>query len=354
MMQKEKTVLAAMSGGVDSSVVAFLLKKQGYSVFGGTMRLYDKEKSGKSCGSLNDIFDAKSVAKKLGFEHYVLDMREDFKNIVINEFINSYSEGRTPNPCLTCNRFLKFGALSKKAEELGLSYVASGHYAIIEKHGDRFLLKRGLDINKDQSYVLYTMKQQQLAETLFPLGKLKKSEVREIAEQNGFINSKKKDSQDICFVHDNDYGGFIEKYTGKIFPKGEFVDRTGKVLGVHKGIIRYTEGQRRGLGLPMNERIYVISKNAETNKVVLGTNSELFQKKVKINNINLIACDELVGENKLTAKIRYNMNDVPCIVRQINNDEIIMEFDEPVRAVSRGQSAVIYDGETVIGGGIII
>lgn len=354
MSQKEKTVLAAMSGGVDSSVVALLLKQQGYSVIGGTMRLYDKEDGGKTCCSLNDIRDAKAVAEKLGFKHYTFDMREDFKSIVIKEFIAAYVDGRTPNPCLRCNRFLKFGALSKKAEELNLSYVASGHYAVIEKQGDRFFLKRGLDIHKDQSYVLYTMTQKQLKETLFPLGRLTKVEVREIAEQNGFINAKKKDSQDICFVPDGDYGGFIERYTGRIFPKGEFVDKTGKVLGIHNGIIRYTEGQRRGLGLPMNERIYVISKNAETNKVVLGKNSELFQKNVRINNINLIACENLTGENRLTAKIRYNMKDVPCIVRQIDEDEIILEFNEPVRAVSRGQSAVIYDGETVVGGGIII
>jgi len=354
-MQK---VMAAMSGGVDSSVAAYLLLQQGFRVVGATMKLFQNSDidvpKEKACCSLDDVEDAKSVCARLGVPHYVLNMTADFQTEVIERFVRAYEQGFTPNPCIDCNRYMKFECLLHKAITLELDFVATGHYARIEKQGDRLVLKKAADSKKDQSYVLYSLTQEQLQHTLFPLGGLTKTEVREIAQANGFVNAKKHDSQDICFVPNGDYFSFIEKYTGKTYPAGDFVDLQGKVLGTHKGIIRYTVGQRRGLGLALPASMYVVEKDLPNNRVVLGFNENLFSKEVTVKDINLTACDSLETPTHLSAKIRYNQTEQPAIVTQVDENTLKIVFDTPQRAVTRGQAAVLYDGDTVVGGGTIV
>lgn len=354
-MQK---VMAAMSGGVDSSVAAYLLLQQGFRVVGATMKLFQNSDidvpKEKACCSLDDVEDAKSVCARLGVPHYVLNMTADFQTEVIERFVRAYEQGFTPNPCIDCNRYMKFERLLHKAITLELDFVATGHYARIEKQGDRLVLKKAADSKKDQSYVLYSLTQEQLQHTLFPLGGLTKTEVREIAQANGFVNAKKHDSQDICFVPNGDYFSFIEKYTGKTYPAGDFVDLQGKVLGTHKGIIRYTVGQRRGLGLALPASMYVVEKDLPNNRVVLGFNENLFSKEVTVKDINLTACDSLETPTHLSAKIRYNQTEQPAIVTQVDENTLKIVFDTPQRAVTRGQAAVLYDGDTVVGGGTIV
>lgn len=356
-MAENKKVMIGMSGGVDSSVAAFLLQKESFEVIGATMKLYNNEDidfvSEKTCCSLDDVLDAKSVCARLGIRHYTLNMTDDFKKEVIERFISAYQNGFTPNPCIDCNRYMKFSKMLHKAQELDIDYVATGHYARIEKQGDRYILKKAVDLSKDQSYVLYSLTQEQLKVTKFPLGNYTKQQVREIAEENGFINARKHESQDICFVPDGDYSKFIEYYTGKTYPCGDFVDMNGKRLGEHKGIIRYTIGQRRGLGLALPASMYVVEKDVDNNKVILGFNDDLFKKEVNVKNISFTACDGLDKPERLCAKIRYNQKEQPATVTQTDENHFTIVFDEPQRAITKGQAAVLYDGDTVVGGGTI-
>ncbi len=356
-MAENKKVMIGMSGGVDSSVAAFLLQKESLEVIGATMKLYNNEDidfvSEKTCCSLDDVLDAKSVCARLGIRHYTLNMTDDFKKEVIERFISAYQNGFTPNPCIDCNRYMKFSKMLHKAQELDIDYVATGHYARIEKQSDRYILKKAVDLSKDQSYVLYSLTQEQLKVTKFPLGNYTKQQVREIAEENGFVNARKHESQDICFVPDGDYSKFIEYYTGKTYPCGDFVDMNGKRLGEHKGIIRYTIGQRRGLGLALPASMYVVEKDVDNNKVILGFKDDLFKKEVNVKNISFTACDGLDKPERLCAKIRYNQKEQPATVTQTDENHFTIVFDEPQRAITKGQAAVLYDGDTVVGGGTI-
>lgn len=350
-----KKALIAMSGGVDSSVAAYFISKQGYECIGATMKLYDNDDintiADKTCCSLDDIEDARSVANRLKIPYYVFNFKDEFKEKVIDRFIKTYELGGTPNPCIECNRYLKFEKLMQRMQELKYDYVVTGHYADIEEKDGRFYLKRAKDVSKDQSYVLYSMTQEQLAHTLFPLGRFSKDEIRKIAEENGFINAKKRDSQDICFVPDGDYASFIEKYTGKKYPSGNFINKSGEVLGTHRGIIKYTIGQRKGLGIALGAPAYVCSKSVEDNTVTLGTNEDLFSKKLYAEDFNWII-EKPEGKIECSAKTRYNMKEQSCIVWS-EGDRVCVEFAQPVRAVAVGQAVVLYDGDYVLGGGTI-
>lgn len=355
-----KKALIAMSGGVDSSVAAYLITKQGYDATGITLKLFDNEDIGekkeKACCSLDDIDDARNVCYKIGIPYYVYNFKDSFKDNVIDRFISAYENGTTPNPCIDCNRYIKFEKLMRRAEELEFDCVVTGHYAIVEydEKSNRYLLKKSVDLTKDQSYVLYSLTQKQLAKTLFPLGGMTKEQTRQIAEELNLINAQKHDSQDICFVPDGDYAKFIEQYTGKTYPCGDFVDQNGKVLGEHKGIIRYTVGQRKGLGLALPHPMYVKEKNLAENKVILCENSELFSKELYATDINLISCDKIDKPIRIKARVRYNQTEQPATAEQIDENTLHIVFDEPQRAISKGQAVVLYDGDYVVGGGTII
>lgn len=351
--------LIAMSGGVDSSVAAYFMKEQGYDCMGVTMKLFRGEDAGvpreRSCCSLDDVEDARNVAHSLGIPYYVFNFTDRFQEDVIDRFVAAYETGSTPNPCIDCNRYLKFEKLFLRAQELGYDFVVTGHYAriVYDDTAGRYLLKKALDETKDQSYVLYSMTQEQLAHTRFPLGELHKTEVRGIAEKCGLVNAKKQDSQDICFVQDGSYADFIEQYTGKTYPPGDFIDRDGNVLGTHKGIIRYTVGQRRGLGISHEEPLYVMAVNPADNTVMLGTDDALYSKTLTANRLNLIAVDTIDKPMRVKAKVRYRQAEQPATVIQTGDDTLTVEFDEPQRAVTKGQAVVLYDGDTVVGGGTI-
>ena len=356
---EKKKALIAMSGGVDSSVAAYLMKDSGYDCMGCTMKLYDSDdvtdaKTSHTCCSLDDIADARRVAANLGMNYSVYNFQDSFKEKVIDKFIYYYEHGMTPNPCIDCNRYLKFDALYKKAKELGCDYVVTGHYARIEKEGDKYLLKKAVDDTKDQSYVLYTMTQDQLAHTKYPLGELTKVKAREIANANGFLNADKPDSQDICFVPDGDYASVIRKYSGKDYPSGDFVDREGHVLGTHKGIIGYTLGQRKGLGISAKEPYYVCKICTENNTVVLGGKDDLFTKEVYVDDFNWISGEAPIEEIRIKAKTRYRQKEAPASLAVLEDGTVKLTFDEPQRAVTPGQAAVVYDGDIVLGGGTII
>ncbi|MGN1116479.1 MAG: tRNA 2-thiouridine(34) synthase MnmA [Candidatus Ornithomonoglobus sp.] len=348
--------IIAMSGGVDSSVAAYLMQQRGYDIIGATLRLFTNEDAGireKSCCSLSDVEDARAVAHRLGIEHYVFNFSDDFRTEVMDRFVDAYENGRTPNPCIDCNRYIKFKRLMQRAKELEYDHIVTGHYARIARENGRYVLKKGLDNTKDQTYVLYSMTQEQLKHTLLPLGELRKTEVREIAEEQGFINAKKHDSQDICFVPDGNYAGFIEQYTGREYPNGDFVDMEGNVLGTHKGVIRYTRGQRKGLGLALPKPMYVCRTDLDKNLVILGDNADLFSSSLDASDINLMAVERIDQPIRVQAKIRYSQSAAEATVWQTDDDRLHVEFDEPQRAITRGQAVVLYDGETVVGGGVI-
>lgn len=350
-------VLVAMSGGVDSSVAAALLAKD-YDVIGVTLKLFSNEDikldRRKTCCSLDDIQDARSVAAKLGIDYFVYNFGDRFRECVIDRFNAAYMRGETPNPCIDCNRFIKFDALLKRAQVLERDYVATGHYARREQDAQtgKFLLKKGLDSSKDQSYVLYSLTQEQLSHTLFPLGGFTKHEIRKIADELGFVNADKPDSQDICFVPDGDYAGFIEADTGKTFPKGAFCLKDGTVLGEHQGMIRYTVGQRKGLGISYKEPLYVVEKDVPHNTVVLGKNEDLFFSAFEADEVNWVSGETPTKPLRALVKTRYKQTEQPATIYPRENG-VYVELDEPQRAVTAGQAAVFYDGDVVLGGGTI-
>ena len=347
-----------MSGGVDSSLAAKLMLDQGYDCIGCTMKLYQNEDAGidrsRTCCSLDDVEDARSVAYKLKIPYYVFNFTEDFRKKVICKFVESYRNGVTPNPCIDCNRYIKFDKLYTRAKILGCSWLVTGHYARIEEHDGSFLLKKALDETKDQSYVLYTMTQEQLARTKFPLGSLHKTEVRRLAKQNGFINSDKPDSQDICFVPDGDYARLIQLHTQKALLTGFFVDKQGNVLGHHKGIVHYTVGQRKGLGISSDRRLYVCAIDPQDETVVIGHESDLYGREVELSDFNWISGKVPDTGLRCKAKIRYRHKEQPAYAVPIGDDKVRIIFDTPQRAITPGQAAVLYDGDIVLGGGTIV
>jgi tRNA-specific 2-thiouridylase len=354
--ERKKRVLVAMSGGVDSSVAAYLLKEQGYDCVGVTMKLYQNElvnKSGHTCCSLDDVEDARQVAWRLGIPHHVFNFSDEFEEKVVKHFVESYQQGRTPNPCIDCNRYLKFDRLLHRADELGCDHIATGHYARLSKNGDLVQLEKAVDASRDQSYVLSYTTQEQLQHILFPLGELHKTEVREIAEQQGFCNARKHDSQDICFVPDGDYVGFLERYTGKKAEEGQLLDTKGNVIGKHKGAVSYTIGQRRGLGFAAGERVYVCGKCMEDNTVIIGGDDDLRSSALIAGDWNWIIRPE--GESfKAMAKVRYHQPDQEAQVTLLPDGTVRLDFAQPQRAVAPGQIATVYVGDVVLGGGTIL
>ena len=355
-----KKALIAMSGGVDSSVAALIMKEKGYDCIGITMKLYDSETGqacrSRTCCTLEDVEDARQVASALSIPYYVLNFKDDFQKKVILPFVETYENGGTPNPCIRCNRFMKHEKLYKKAEELGCDYIVTGHYARIryDEEKQRYLLLTAKDEKKDQSYVLYFLNQEQLKHSIFPLGEFEtKEEVRAIAEKNGFFNADKPDSQDICFVTSGSYGDFLEKFRGKPYPKGYFVDEEGHKLGKHKGIIRYTIGQRKGLGLALKEPMYVAGKNLEKNQVILTKGPTLYSEALEAEDFNWISMDPPKEEYPVTVKTRYNAKAVPAFVSVKEENNVFLRFEKPERAIAAGQAVVLYDGEIVVGGGTI-
>lgn len=349
-------VMAAMSGGVDSSVCALLLQEAGYAVRGATMVLRDDQKS--TCGSSRDVEDAREVCRRLGIPHDAFDLRDRFDAAVVRPFCDAYLEGRTPNPCIACNRFLKFESLQQRRRELGFDYVATGHYA--RRRWDaatgRWQLLRACDPAKDQSYVLYHLTQDTLARMLFPLGELTKGEVRELARARGFVTAAKPESQDICFVPDGDYAGFIEGRCGAdtAFNPGEIVDREGRVLGEHAGLIRYTIGQRKGIGVAAREPLYVLGKDASANRLIVGFRDELLSSGVVARDVNLIGGDAWEAPREVQVKTHYRQRPVAATVEMSGDDELTVVFDELQSSAAPGQSAVLYDGDEVLGGGTIV
>lgn len=355
-------VMIGMSGGVDSSAAALILKEKGYDIVGVTLEMFHDDdivcgkNNTKNNGNLSGVSDAKKVAERLGFEHMTFDFRDCFRQNVMEYFCNSYFNGRTPNPCIECNRCVKFGEMLKVALESGCDYIATGHYAVCEydEKSGRYLLKRSADKSKDQTYMLYSLTQEQLAHTLFPLGNLEKSEVRILANKYGLINADKQDSQDICFVPDGKYVEFIEKFTGKKCAEGNYLDMEGKILGKHKGHINYTAGQRKGLGIALGKPAYVVKKDCTANTVTLGNEEDLYTTSLIAENVNLISVEKIHEPMRITAKARYSQRDCGAVLSDIGDGRFSVVFDEPQRAVTSGQAVVFYDGDIVVGGGTIV
>ncbi len=350
--------LIAMSGGVDSSAAAWLTRQSGYECMGAMMRMFDSDilpEGDSSCCSLDDAEDARSVARKMGMPFHVFNAKACFAEHVIGDFIRSYESGLTPNPCINCNRHLKFDYFLRQARILGCDKIVTGHYARIsfDDASGRFLLRKAADPSKDQSYVLYCLTQEQLAHTLLPLGELSKEEARAIAEKQGFINAQKKDSQDICFVPDGDYVAFMEHYTGKHYETGDFLDLSGNVVGKHRGAVCYTLGQRKGLGLAMGAPVYVCGKDMCKNTVTVGPNEALFATTLRADNWNWIPFPDLAQPMRVTARARYNQKEQPATVYPEEKGFARVVFDQPQRAMTPGQAVVLYSGDLVVGGGTI-
>lgn len=358
-MEQEKALIG-MSGGVDSSVAALLMQRSGYSCIGATMRLFSNDVLGQdqesTCCSLDDVEDAKSVARRIGIPHYTFNFQEDFREKVMDPFVRAYESGLTPNPCIECNRHLKFEHLLRRALELGCSKCVTGHYARIRRDEatGRYLLCRALDSAKDQTYFLANLTQQQLAHTAFPLGELTKAQVRKIAEENGFINARKHDSQDICFVPDGDYLAFMERYTGKQYASGDFLDLDGRVVGRHRGAVAYTLGQRKGLGLSMGAPVYVCAKDMAANTVTVGPNEALFSKSLVAGDWNWFPFPELTQTLAVTVRTRHSQREAEGTVIPMEDGLARVEFTQPQRAVTPGQAVVVYQGDMVVGGGTIL
>lgn len=355
-----KKVVVGMSGGVDSSVAAYLLKNQGYDVIGVTMQIWQdedeftQEENGGCCG-LSAVEDARRVAERLGIPYYVMNFKREFKENVMDYFTAEYLKGRTPNPCIACNRYVKWEALLKRSLEIGADYIATGHYARIEQLSNgRFAIKNSVTAAKDQTYALYNLTQDQLAHTLMPVGAYEKDEIRRIAEDVGLMVAHKKDSQEICFIPDDDYAGFIDRECkGKVPPAGNFISADGEILGKHKGITHYTVGQRKGLGIALGHPVFVTEIRPDTNEVVLGENEDVFTNELYADHLNFMSIPDIPEEKMLMAKIRYSHAGSMCRVIRTGADEVRCEFLEPVRAVTPGQAVVFYDGDYVAGGGII-
>lgn len=349
---ENKKILIGMSGGVDSSVAAYLLQKEGYEVVGVTLLLWDDNNSNKS------IEDAKIVCDKLNIKHYVFDCKEEFKKYVVNDFVENYKECKTPNPCIKCNKFFKFGVMFEVAKKLGIEYIATGHYSRVEydERYDRYVLRKANNERKDQSYFLYNIPSEKLKYVKFPLASYEeKDELRKIAEDNNLITARKKDSQDICFIQDGDYVAFLKENGNLEIKEGNIVNKDGKILGRHKGLISYTIGKRKGLGIGGGTVYYVTGFNIDKNELIVGTEDELYSSKCTITDVNLMLFDKLIEDKKVYVKIRYASKPVLATIKiSENNEDIDIIFEEKVKSITKGQSAVFYteDG-IVIGGGII-
>ena len=339
----------AMSGGVDSTVAAYLMKQAGFDCIGAAMSLLDGGES------VTDIYsNARAAAVKLGIEFNIINYSDDFYKEVIGRFIDSYERGETPNPCIECNRFMKFGRLLEYTKSQNCDYLVTGHYARIKKEGGRYYLMKAADDEKDQSYFLYFLTQEQLKHIMLPLGELNKKEVREIAKAEGFSNAKNKESQDICFVPNGDYAKFIETVSGKAYPHGNFMDKNGGILGEHKGLIRYTIGQRKGLGLALPKPLYVCEKHVNTNTVILGRNEDLYKKSFRVRSLNFIAFNTLPKTFEAKVRVRYRQKEQPALISVQDDSTAQVEFLQAQRAIAPGQTAVFYDGDMVLGGGVIL